>query len=572
MSKANKLNHILSSSPFAVTYKMKDDIVFLYGKAKNYDDVLEVCKKVAKSKLFKHVVNKIEVEGYHREPVKAPTIQSNELEGKKVDVLVIGGGVIGSAILRELSKYNISTLLVDKEEDLAMHASSRNDGCIHVGIDLKKNSNKLKYLKRSKELLPQLCEDLDIEYRKDGQSVAFTDRVILFAARIYLKIKAKQNGLKGIHVYSRKKFLKVEPNISKEIVGGAYFEDAGAICPYNFTIALAESAVINGAEVSFNTIVTDMEVADGVIQSVKTNKGTIYPKVVINAAGVFADDIARMAQDEYFSIHPRKGTDIIMDKNVFDKLSKTGMTVKGKANKDKKAHSKGGGIIPTIDKNSLVGPNAIEIQEKEDFTTTKESVDAIMAKHHKTIEALENKDIITYFSGVRAPTFEEDFIVEKGKWTKNIVNAAGIQSPGLTAAPAIAEEIASITVGILGNIEKKEHWDPKRKGLKALRNLPLEERDRLIKTNPLYGKIICRCEEISEGEIVDCIHSVIPPTTVDGVKRRVRAGMGRCQGGFCQPLVLNIMAREQERDVLDISKKGEGKILFGDIKETLNHE
>lgn len=568
MSKENKLNKLLKKAPFKVTAKEKDNIIFLYGESDNYQDVLELCRSIRMAKLYEHIVNKITVKGYTPKAISAPKIEDKSLDNKEVDVLVIGGGVVGSAIIRELSKYNINILLVDKEEDLALHASSRNDGCIHAGIDLKKDSLKLRYLNRAKEILPDLCKEIGIEYRKDGQTVCFKSKLLYNLAKIYIPHKAKENHLKDCKVCSRKELEKIEPNLSKEIIGGVHFGDAGAICPYSFTIALAESAVMNGAKISFNTIVKNMTVKEHEIQSVITNRGIIYPKIVINAAGVFSDDIARMADDEFFTIHPRKGTDIIMDKAVFSNLSNTAITILESPKEQKKAHSKGGGIIPTIDNNSLIGPNAIEIQDKEDFTTSAEVVDEIMKKHHKTIEALEKKDIITYFSGVRAPTLEEDFIVQKGKWTKNIIHAAGIQSPGLTASPAIAEEIARIVVSML-KPTKNDNFNPIRKPYINTRKMDIDTRDALIKKNPKYGRIICRCEEISEGEIIDVIHSPIVPTTIDGIKRRCRAGMGRCQGGFCQPLVHEILARELNIKLEDVNKKGDGKVLFNSIKEDL---
>ncbi|MGM9858836.1 MAG: NAD(P)/FAD-dependent oxidoreductase [Bacilli bacterium] len=566
MGEEAKLSKILNQASFKITFEIKDNILFLYGETRDYQEVLTIIKSIEKAKMFEHVVNKIKIIDYVPKVIHGPQFKDETLNNKKVDVLVIGGGVVGCAIIRELSKYNLKVLLVEKEEDVALQASSRNDGCIHAGIDLKKNSNKLKYLNRAKEILPELCEEIGIEYVKSGQTVCFKKRSLFNLAKLYIPIKAKQNHLKGCKVLPRKELLKIEPNLSKEICGGIHFADSGTICPYNFTIALAESAVMNGAQVSLNTIVNDMEVKDNIIKKVYTNRGVIIPKIVVNAAGVFADTIASMAEDEYFSIHPRKGTDIIMDKSAFSSLSRSSINVFSSPLEQKKTHTKGGGIIPTVDNNSLIGPDAIEILDKEDFSTTKESINNIINKHKNTINNLNKSDIITYFSGVRAPTFEEDFIVEQGKWTKNIVHAAGIQSPGLTAAPAIAEEICNIVTSILEpSLNKK--FNPIRKGYINTRKLSLEERDQLIKSNPKYGRIICRCEEISEGEILDVIHSPIVPTTIDGIKRRCRAGMGRCQGVFCQPLVHKILAQELNINLEKVNKKGNGNVLFSDIKE-----
>ena len=564
LEKVKKL--LVKNNLSSINVLEKDDIIFLSGELDNWDKIVETGKLVVSTKLYSHVVNEIKLLNYQPKPMRVPSIEDKSLDNKHVDVLVIGGGVTGSAILRELTRYNISCLLVDKEEDLAMHASSRNDGCIHVGIDLHSGSEKLKYLTRAKEMIFDVCKDIDIEYHEDGQTVGFKDGWMKPFVSLYLKHKCKKNHIKDMQILNRKQLLQIEPNISKIVKFGAFFPHAGAVCPYNFTIALAESAVINGAEVSFKTVLKDMEVKNGEIKSVLTNRGRIYPKLVVNAAGVFAEDISILAKDHFYSIHPRKGTDTMMDKSATSKLSRTGVQIYQSKREIERTHSKGGGIIPTVDNNILVGPDAKEIIEKEDFSTSNTSVTGIFNKHEKTIEALKRGDIITYFSGIRAATYEEDFVVSKGKRTKNILHAGGIQSPGLTCAPAIGEQIAIWAAEYL-KAEKNNHFNPIRKGIVQTRKLNDEERDVLIKSNPKYGHIICRCEEISEGEIIDAIHSVIPPTTIDGIKRRVRAGMGRCQGGFCQPNVVQIFARETNTNINDVVKKGEGKIIFRDSKE-----
>jgi glycerol-3-phosphate dehydrogenase len=543
---------------------LKDDCVVLDGQLKDYLSVVK-CGQLAARYHFYGVISNIKLEGYEETPIRSPKVEDCSLDGRKVDVLVIGGGVIGCAILRELSRYKLTSLLVEKEEDVAMQASSRNDGCVHVGFDLKKNSLKLKYLLEARKVFPTMCKELDISYREDGQTVAFLNNW-LKPVIPFLKLKAHINHVPGgLKVLSRKKLKKLEPNISSSIKWGFTLPGAGCVSPYELTIALAESAIINKDEISLNTIVRSIKVNRNHIESVQTNRGTIYPKVVINAAGTFADKVADMASDRFFTIHPRKGTDTIMDQASFSKLSNTGITVFDISSL--KSHSKGGGVIPTIDRNSLVGPDAKEVIEREDFSTSKEDVDTIFSKHVNTMSQLKENEAITYFSGVRAATYEEDFIVQKGKWVDNIVHAAGIQSPGLTAAPAIASSVASLAVSLLDGVQLNEDFNPIRKGIIKAKELSIEERDALIKKDPRYGHIVCRCEEISEGEIVSCLHSVLPPTTIDGVKRRVRAGMGRCQGGFCQPLVSELISQELNIPLLEVKKKGEGKILFRPTKE-----
>jgi glycerol-3-phosphate dehydrogenase len=312
-----------------------------------------------------------------------------------------------------------------------------------------------------------------------------------------------------------------------------------------------------------------MTVENSRITAVQTNRGTVYPKVVVNAAGVFTEEIARMAQDRFFSIHPRKGTNTILDHKAAERMSAVVSSI-GTAS-TKKKHTKGGGLIKTIDDNTLVGPDAVETFLKEDYTTNAQNIADVFEKQSRTDPALHMRDAITYFSGIRAATYEEDFIVRKGKWTKNIVHAAGIQSPGTTAAPAIAIDISRMAAELLNEtrpVKPNEAFNPVRKGVIRANELSSEERDVLIRENPDYGEIVCRCEQISRGEIKAALHRSVPCDTLDGIKRRVRPGMGRCQGGFCGPLVLQIIASELNKPLEQVEKNAPGgELLFGTIKE-----
>lgn len=540
------------------------------GKVKEYDTVYAIGKFLHKKKV-EHIVNHLEFEGQENKLIHQFHFEDKTLDGEHVDVLVIGGGVVGCATLRELSKYNLNVLLVEKEEDVAMAQSSHNDGCIHIGFDLKKKSNKLKYLLKAREMLPNLLDELGVDYTLKGQSVAFKSNFFRFAYP-FLKMKANSNQVPGgIKFMNKKKLHEVEPNISDEIKCGILFPGGGSFSPYLFTIALAEVALQNNARISLKTIVKSMDVDGDKIKAVHTNRGTIYPKVVINTAGVFSDEIARMANDETFTIHPRKGNDILFDYNATKDLSKTAITIfdlKGSLKK----HSKGGGVIPTIDGNILVGPDAIEVSDKEDYSVDRSSVDSILAKHKSTMPKLNKGSVIAYFAGTRAATYEEDFEVRKGIYTKNIVEGVGIQSPGITAAPAIALDLCKFAIELLGiDVKEKDDFKAKRAKPIEVRKLSFDERDKIIKSNPKYGHIICRCEEISEGEILDAINSSLHPTTPDAIKRRVRAGMGRCQGGFCQMHIIKMIAEQNNMSMNDVNKKGEGKIVLKDLKER-NHE
>lgn len=528
--------------------------IVLSGRAENWDQVVKA-GFIAASYGYKGVVNDIEVEGLEKCAERCPSFSDNALEGKKVDVLIIGGGIIGSSIARELTRWNISVLIAEKESDLAMQASSRNDGMVHPGIEPKPGSRKAYFNVKGNKMYDRIAKELDVPIRRTGSLILF-ENSMLKLAKPFLMSRAKKMGVEGVRLLSREEVLQREPNINVKVGGGVLFPTTAVVPPYKMTVAYAENAVSNGAEVSLNTFVKGMDMEGDRIASVETNRGRIFPKVVINAAGVFADKIADMAGDRFFSIHPRKGEIIIMDKK------KAGLLHSIVAMPDltmKNSKTKGGGVVKTFEGNILIGPDAYEQPLREDYSTNREHIDAILKKHMHLINGINAGDVITYFSGIRASTYEEDFIVEKSEYVNNLVYAAGIQSPGFASAPAIAEEVSKITCRLLTSImelKPNERFNPVRKGIPDLRFMNIEEKSRLIKLRPEYGEIVCRCEEISRGEILDALHSPIPVDTVDGIKRRVRAGMGRCQGGFCSPEVMGIIAEDKNMDMTSVTKKG----------------
>lgn len=535
--------------------------VSLTGSLPDWASVVRAGSLCADRKSRYYVVNDIVCPDMPT-PASLPSVSDGAIDGAVCDALIIGGGVVGCAIARELSKYSANILLIDKEHDLAMHASSRNDGMIHAGADVKKSSFKFKYNMRGNLLYSELSKQLDFAFERCGQYICISKRLMMpfaYISLIYWRLK----GVPDVRVLSKKQLFSREAGLAQRFVGALFFGNVGRVCPYGVTIALAENAAQNDVEFSLDTAALGMQVRDGQIISVKTNRGVVYPKVVINAAGVFADDIASMANDRFFSIHPRKGTDLILDK-------KTSALVEGVVaelgGQDKSAHSKGGGVVGTVDKNVLLGPSAQETNQREDFSTDPEIAAAVFGKHNAVVPRLSRAQVITYFSGVRAPTYEEDFVVRAGVRTRNIIHAAGIQSPGLTAAPAIAEDVAEMAARLVG-AQRRDDFNPIRKGIPRTAELPDSERDALIKADADYGEIVCRCEQISRGEVRDALHRPIPCDTVDGVKRRVRAGMGRCQGGFCSPLVMSIISQELGIPLNKINKSSDGaNMAFGDVK------
>ena len=551
--------------------------VRLSGELESWDAIYR-CGVAAVCKGSLGVLNDIKLKGFHEEP-KRPSLRDDALEGRTPDVLIVGGGIMGCALARELSRLDIGVLLVEKANDVGTGASSRNDGCIHPGIDLHRGQLKLHYVLRGNAMYEGLCKELGCDFERWAQTFMFSTKWERYIIAPLMLLKGKLLGVPDMSFKSPAEMRKIEPHPPKWLTGAVYMASAGVVSPYKVTIALAENAIENGAEVSLNTVVEGMDVKDGVITAVRTNRGTVRPRIVVNAAGAYSDVIAEMAGDRTFTIHPRKGTDLILDKKkAYYAISSFARSYFAPLPKEAQeqthaavGHTKGGGVMRTVDGNILVGPNAVEQPYREDTSTSLDDVLAIIRKQKVAADELSTADIITYFAGVRAATYEEDFVVRKGIFTKNVIETAGIQSPGITAAPAIAPAIAcdvrDWVKEMLGAKDKKG-FDPVRKHTPKLAGLSGKERAAFIERDPAYGEIVCRCEEVSKGEIIDALDSPLKVCTVDGIKRRVRPGMGRCQGGFCSPLVVKIIAEHEGIKPEDVLKGDEGSvILYADSKK-----
>ena len=585
--KLEKLKRKLLEIDPNINATIKDGCILLTGTVDDYQKVVKA-GHMAVDKKYLGVLNDIKVKGFSQKVV-LPNINDLKYDNKQCDVLIIGGGITGCATARQLAKYNLKIMLVEKGPDVASGQSSRNGGVVHVGINFSSDSQKLKYCVAGNNMYDQLAKDLHVPFEHKGQVTFARNSWEKIVLRV-IKAKGKKMGIGKTKIMSRDELLEIEPSIPSWSTGGLYMGTGGITCPHKMTVAMAENAIENGAEICLNTAVLSMNVENDRIISVKTNRGTIYPKAVVNAAGVYSDVIAEMANDRTFTIHPRTGTDMITDKKigwmVNTSMGKTPFTLspeqlktipnnpvaKIKAIiKNLHSHSKGVGLIHSVDGNMLVGPNADEIMDREDFSTKREVVENIIKVQQEVAPEFKASDVIAYFSGVRGPTYEEDFVVRKGIKTRNIFEAAGIQSPGVTAAPAIAVDITEWIKEYLQseNIEVSlnKNYNPVRKYKPVLSELSLEERNELIKKNPDYGKIICRCEEISKGEIIDALRSPLPVYTVDAIKRRVRPGMGRCQGGFCMPLVMQIIANEAGIPLEEVKKSTlDSNIVFSNTK------
>ena len=548
-----------------VNAELKDNCIVLTGETDSWEQALEACSAAAIPYGKIHVVNDITVKNLVEKPMRMPSVCDKTIDGEKPDVLIIGGGISGASIARELTKNKLNILLVEKEPDLAMQASGRNDGEVHPGIDLSKGSLKHYYIRKGNRMYGDVCKELGVEFKRVGQYVCFNEAWARPLIALYVLKRKYIDKIEDSEIISGKELHKREPNFSGSFKFAISNPSTGCVCPYGLTIAYAENAVMNGAKVMLNTAVTGMQIENGRIISVRTNRGTVYPKTVINAAGVFSEEIAKMAGDRFFSIHPRRGTNSILDKKA-GKYMHSVASIKELAASS--GHTKGGGILHTVHDNLLIGPDAVETSEKENVATNPESIEKVFSRQKNTMPSLSERDIITYFTGVRAPTFEEDFIIEKGRKCGNIIHCAGIQSPGLTTAPAVALDIEKMALEMLGGAQKNPDFNPVRKPVPALRNMSDEERAQMIKKNPDYGEIVCRCEEISKGEILDALNSPICVPTVDGIKKRVRPGMGRCQGGFCSPLVTKIIAGFLNEPVDKVRKSYDGSVItYGSTKK-----
>ena len=480
------------------------------------------------------------------------------------DVAIIGAGVIGSAIARELSKYHANICVIEKEEDVCNGTSKANSAIIHAGFDAKPGSLKALLNVRGNKMMDVLAEELDIPFKRNGSLVVCTkdqDRNDLND----LLEKGIKNQVPGLRILEREELLEMEPNISDDVVCALYAPTGGIVCPFHMTMAFAENACMNGVVFHLNTKVTNVEKRDvgfalNITHTDKSQEEVLEAKTVINAAGVYADELNNMVSEHKLHITARKGEYCLLDKDAGNNVSHTIFQLPSKM-------GKGVLVTPTVHGNLLVGPTAEDVENKESLNTTQEGLDSLARTSALSVKNVPMRQVITSFSGLRAHEECGDFVIGEADDAKGFFNVAGIESPGLSSAPAIGEMVANEVKEYLGLTEKTE-FVAERKGILRPEELSIEERNELIKSCPAYGNIICRCEMISEGEILDAIHRPLGARSLDGVKRRTRAGMGRCQSGFCSPRTMEILERELSTTMYDITKNGgTSNIVIGVNKE-----
>lgn len=470
------------------------------------------------------------------------------------DIIVVGGGVVGCAVLDKLAMKGYSCALLEADDDVAVGASRANSGIVHAGYDAVPGTKKAKYNVRGAYLMPSLAKELDVPYKNTGSLVVAGENGM--AGLEELMVRAAENGVQA-EILDREAILKIEPNVSDAVRFALYAPTAGIISPYKLTIALADRAATNGAKVFLNRKVVKIEKADGKFV-LETESGEKFEaKMVVNSAGAGAADISDLAGAEHFDVAFARGDYFVLDVTEGKNVSTVIFPL---------PDEKGKGILvaPTADGNVIYGPTSIK-ERIPSTDVTSEGLDAIRKGVEKTYKCPNYRKVIRLFAGVRA-ICGDDFVMEESKKVNNFVNLVGICSPGLSSAPAIAEWVESVAEqkGFAKNtIEKTVKLHHNR-----LKELSEDKINELVKADSRYGRIICRCEKITEGEIVEAIHAPVPATTVDAVKRRVRAGMGRCQGGFCAPRVMEILARELNIPVTEVKKGGKNSfIAIGKIKE-----
>lgn len=481
----------------------------------------------------------------------------------KTDIVVIGGGVTGTAIARELARYHLNIILLEKEDDVAMGASKANSGIIHAGYNVDQTTLKGQLNIEANPMFDQLCRKLNVPFQRIGSLVVGFDQADL-KVLIQEEIKGQQAGIKNLKILAKEQLRAMEPNLNQQARFALYAPSAGIISSYEFTISLANSAVLNGVKVLLETEVNGLMIEAGKIRGVETNRGKIAATIVINAAGLYSDKIAQQAGDQ-IKITPRKGEYHLLDKNWGDLVNHVIFPIPTK-------HSKGILVTPTVHGNLLIGPNSSLSTARENLAVSSTGLKEVYDGAKKLFPGLSRKDVIASFSGLRATAEGDDFIIGPSANCAGLINVAGIQSPGLTSAPAIAKSVIELVKDTLYRINPGltltyrddfiEELPKKLIFTEYLAQNGLEKWQEIIDVHPEYGEIICRCEKISKGEIISAIHDPVPARSIDAVKRRTRTGAGRCQGGFCEPRLLAIMSEELGLSPLAITKKGAGSAIL----------
>lgn len=477
------------------------------------------------------------------------------------DVAVIGAGVVGSAIARELSRYRIRVCLIEKEADVSFGTSKANSGIIHAGFHSNPGMLKTRLCVLGNREFDNLSEELEFPFQRRGELVvAFTPEDLRILQNLYRQ--GRENHVPYLELVGRDRALELEPALNPDVLGALYAPTAGILGPYEYCFALAENAVANGVELHLNEKVVWIARDDSGFRIRTERGGTFATRFVVNAAGLYADEIAAMVGITSFTIRPRKGEEYLLDKRVGELVKRIIFPVPTPT-------SKGMLIIPTVDGPVMVGPTAEEVENKEDFSTTTEGLKRVFEHAQKMIPAIRSRDIITSFVGIRPVATGEDFIIGPTD-VPGFINAAGIQSPGLTASPAIAKHVVEVLLKAGLALTAKPEFNPRREAIPRTRTFietgRFDELAALVEKDPLYGHLVCRCEHVTEAEVVEAVRR--GHVTLDSIKFATRAGSGRCQAGFCTSRLLAILSRETGMPIEKITKKGDGSeiVLYQTVK------
>jgi len=552
-----------------VAVSARDGIAWLRGHSSSHQTALDAGHVAGSFDKVREIVSDIVFPGKVR--FKPPRKVSDELSGRESDVVIVGGGVIGLAVARELSQFNLSIALFERHNDLGMDQTTHSNAMIHPAVQAKHGTLRWEMNYRGNPMWDELASQLDVDFKRIGTLIvaenAEEESLLSYAVSVAIKHKDPEPKL-----LDRDGLDRIEPGLAPSVSRGVLLWNTGITNVFELLTAYAENALSNGVGIFLDTAVIGVQTEDSRIEAVDTTRGTVRTGLLINAAGLYADRIAGYAGDRFFTIHPRKGETIIFDKS-YQPVRTVFAPVSIAAESQDSQYTKGGGIIPTTDGNLQFGPTAMEVCDREDVSTTAEGCDYLFDRFAPVLERLklgyEKPDrgkIIAQFAGCRAATYKEDFIIERSQQVRGLVHVAGIQSPGLASAPAIAERVKEI-------VREERHpaindrFDPIRKRQVRFSELSLKEQDKRIQANPLYGHIVCRCENVSEAEVVRALNDQVPARSLDGVKRRTRAGQGRCQGGFCTPRIVEIASREMNTGKEHLLKsEGKSCVLSGRTK------